>query len=184
MSLLQPRQAMLSHSSQTVIQPNFFVPQTSNSNVLVAQPSPTSSFVVPQHSPNSNLVLQPSSISPSQQRPHVDTPFWLVFIFGNVSRCNGCKGRISRGEDKKPLPPPDDIVLGHKEYIIYQNSKSGNFEQSRDKRNVYYHPWKTCIAPYFCDFDPCQHISVPDSVSEKLQAVHKAFILKEFGVYV
>lgn len=170
--------------SNFVIPPNFFVPRTSNSNVLVAQPSPTSSFVVPQHSPNSNLVLQPSPISPSQQRPHVDTPFWLVFIFGNVSRCNGCKGRISRGEDKKPLPPPNDIVLGHKEYIIYQNSKSENFEQSRDKRNVYYHPWKTCIAPYFCNFDPCQHISVPDSVSEKLQAVHKAFILKEFGVYV
>ena len=29
------------------------------------------------------------------QRPCVDTPFWLAFIFGNVSRCNGCKGKIA-----------------------------------------------------------------------------------------
>jgi hypothetical protein len=119
--------------------PNLMVSQPSpNPNLMVPQPSPNPNLMVPQPSPNPNLIVpQHSSTSSQLQRPCVTLPFWLVFIFGNVSRC---KGRISRGEDKKLLPPPDDIVFGHKEYVIYQNSKSGNFEQSRKKRNVYYHP--------------------------------------------
>ena len=88
------------------------------------------------------------------QRPCVDTPFWLAFIFGNVSRC---KGKIARDANNKVLPPPDDIVFGHKEFVIFQNYHSGMFEQSREKRNVYYHTWKTCIAPHFSDFDPFKH---------------------------
>ena len=69
-----------------------------------------------------------SSQSPSEQgpgvsysqerRPSVESPFWILFIFGNISRCNGCKGRISRDQNKKLLPPLDDIVFGHKEYVI------------------------------------------------------------------
>lgn len=117
-----------------------------------------------------------------EKRPRVDTPFWVVFIFGNISRCNGCKGRISRGENRKVLPPPDDIVLGHKEFVVFQNPRSGNFEQSREKRNVYYHPWKTCIAPNFSDFRPTEHIAIPDAVKEKLLPVHRYLITKEFGV--
>ena len=173
-------------SLNSSVHSNFVVPQSSPStSFVIPQPSPNSSFIVPQPSLSSNFVVsQSSAISPQQQRPRVDTPFWMVFIFGNVSRCNGCKGRISRGEDKKPLPPPDDIVLGHKEYIVYHNSKTGNFEQSREKRNVYYHPWRTCIAPNFCDFDPTQHIIVPDSVRGKLLTVYKALILREFSVHV
>ena len=96
----------------------------------------------------------------------------------------GAKEGYPGGEDKKPLPPLDDIVLGHKEYVVYHNSKTGNFEQSWDKRNVYYHPWMTCTAPHFCDFDATHHITVPDTVSGKLLTIHKAFILREFGVHV
>ena len=44
-------------------------------------------------------------------RSDVGSPFWLCFVHGNISRCNGCKGRIARGQDKKPLPPPDDLVI-------------------------------------------------------------------------
>ena len=113
----------------------------------------------PGHTHASPRVLSPLPVS-SFPHEHVETPFWIVFIFGNISRCNGCKGRISRSVDNKVLPPPDDIVLGHKEYVVYQNSRSGLFEQSKDKRNVYYHPWKTCIAPHFMDFDPDRHIVI------------------------
>ena len=159
-SFVVPQPPLISNFVITQLSSNFVVPQPSlNFSVLVAQPSPNSNFVVPQPSPNSNLMAS------QQQRPCVDTPFWLVFIFGNVSRCNGYKGRISIGEDKKPLSPPDDIVLGHKEYIIYQKPKSGNLEQSEDKRNVNYHLWRTCIAPHFCNFDATQHITIPDSVT-------------------
>ena len=31
------------------------------------------------------------------------------------------------------LHAPDDIVLGHKKYVMLQNLHSGNFELSRDK---------------------------------------------------
>ena len=109
------------------------------------------------HSPTSSSLAMPQQMSTPQQRPFVDSPFWVRFIFGNISRCNGCKGKISRGGDKKLLPPPDDIVLGHKEYVIFHNPRSGNFEQSREKRNVYYHPWKTCVAPHF---SKCTHYSL------------------------
>ena len=154
---------------------------------------PTSHESLPLYrSPSSMFSPGLSSQSPSEQgpgmsysqerRPSVESPFWILFIFGNISRCNGCKGRISRDQNKKLLPPPDDIVFGHKEYVIFQNQRSGMFEQSRDKRNVYYHPWKTCIAPHFSDFDPKKHIVVLESVKGKLLHMHKQFILKEFGV--
>jgi hypothetical protein len=80
------------------------------------------------------------------------------------------------------LPPPDDVVLGHKEYVLFQNPKSGMFEQSREKRNVYYHPWLTCIAPNFRNFQPSQHITISASVKEQLNRQHKDFLGKEFGI--
>ena len=72
------------------------------------------------------------------QKPFVDTPFWLALLFGNVSRCNGCKGKIARDANSKVLPPPDDIVFGHK---VFLNPRSGMFEQSREK----------CLLPHLED---------------------------------
>ena len=115
-------------------------------------------------------------------RPPVDLPFWVVTIFGNVSRCQGCKGKIRRADNKKPLPPPNDIVLQHQEYVVYNNPRTGRFEQSREKRNVYYHPWRTCVAPHFLDFSPSQHIAVSDGV--QLLPQHKELLRSEFGVFI
>ena len=64
--------------------------------------------------------LIPTPMLEPMQRPHVDSPFWLTFIFGNVSRCNGCKGKISRRPDNKLLPPPDDIVLGTRSMLYFR----------------------------------------------------------------
>ena len=36
------------------------------------------------------------------ERPAIDSPFTVDFVHGNISRCNGCKGRISRG-DQLPM---------------------------------------------------------------------------------
>ncbi len=49
----------------------------------------------------------PVMLPTNQQRPLVDSPFWICFIKGNISRCNGCEGRA--------LSPPDDLVLHHRE---------------------------------------------------------------------
>ena len=103
-------------------------------------------------------------------------------MFGNVSRCNGCKGKIARDPNKKALPPPDDIVLQHKEYVVYQNSRTGYYEQSRDVRNVYYHPWKTCIASHFADFQAIHHIKIKPEVLQKFQIEHVTHFQTEFGL--
>ena len=47
-----------------------------------------------------------------KDRPAVERAFWVTFIFGSISRSKGCKDKILRSESKKPLPPPNDIVLG------------------------------------------------------------------------
>lgn len=132
------------------------------------------------------LISAASMYSPSprlpRERPCVETSFWLVFIFGNISRCNGCKGKICRDVNKKLLPPPDDIVLGHKKFVVFQNPNSGIFEQSREKRNVYYHPWLTCIAPHFRDFNPDHHIIISEAMKVKLHSEHKKYLENEFGI--
>lgn len=96
--------------------------------------SPSSAFTTV--SGMSSQQLDPGANFSQTQRAIVESPFWVAFIFGNFSRCNGCKGKISRDQNKKVLPPPDDIVFGHKEYVIYQNQRSGIFEQSHDKRSL------------------------------------------------
>ncbi len=123
--------------------------------------------------------LVPISID---RRPAVGDPFFVCFLHGNISRCNGCKGRIRRAEDKKPLPPPDDIVLRHKEFVIFQNPNSGMFQQTHTPRNVYYHPQRTCVAPHFLGFIPTQHIVTDKSVSARFTQDHLQHLYSEFGL--
>ena len=142
--------------------------------------------LIPTHFPYNSLSASPH-LSPASQHtplPPDDIPFWLVFVFGNVSRCNGCKGKINRDENKRPLPPPGDIVLGHQEYVVFHNPRSGMFEQSREKRNVYYHPWRKCVVRCFSDFDPCRHIMIPDNVKRLLLSEHRSLMQQEFGYSV
>ena len=156
-----------------------FINQSPGQCTGLGQPPP----LVPIASPSSATLTATSPIHPaSQQRPRVESPFWVTFMFGNVSRCNGCKGKIARDPNKKALPPPDDIVLQHKEYVIYQNSRTGHYEQSRDVRNVYYHPWKTCIASHFSDFQAANHIRVKSEVLQKFQIEHFTHFQTEFGL--
>ena len=160
--------------------------QVNYSNVQIASGpppllrAPLSQCVTP---PRKNYTIPPPELSQQhEQRPIIESPFWVAFVFGNVSRCNGCKGRIRRAPDNRPLPPPDNLVLGHKEYIVFSNPRTGRFEQSRDKRNVYYHPWKTCIIPNFVNFDPREHLVIADDVKSKLLPSHMELLSFEFGV--
>ena len=123
----------------------------------------------------------PTAGQSASQRQFVENPFWLTFVFGNISRCNGCKGKIQRGENKRPLPPPDDIVFGHREFVIFSNPRSGAYEQSKEKRNVYYHVKKSCVAPYFVDFD-ISSVVIPEDVKSQLQVGHKHHLSKEFNL--
>ena len=106
--------------------------------------------------------------------------FYIMFISGNISRCQGCAGRILRTPDGKPLPPPDDLVVQHKEQVLFQNPKTGNFQLSHDFRNVYYHPRQSCIKRKFPSFLTTQHLRINSDVAIKLASVHKNYLFQEF----
>ena len=46
--------------------------------------------------------------------------FWVMFVSGNISRCQDCSGKIWRGVNGKPLLPPDDLVVQHKQQVLVQ----------------------------------------------------------------
>ena len=105
----------------------------------------------------------PSTVpqSPVQQQPSQADIFWVMMISGNISHCQGCSGKILRGGDGKPLPPPDDLVMQHKEYyVLFQNPRSGVFQLSRYLRNVYYHPYLSCIRSKFPSFQAGQQLRI------------------------
>ena len=131
-------------------------------------------------SPCSSATFQSTFVSPVQQDklPSVHVPFWICFAKGNISRCNGCKGRIGR------LPPPGDIVLQHKERVLFLNPNTGVYQLSRDYRNVYYHALNSCVAPHFSDFSADSHIKVDCSVQGKLVEVHVQHMLKQFNINI
>ena len=95
---------------------------------------------------------------------------------GNISRCNGCKNKIGQ------LPPPGDIVLQHKKWVIFLNPNTEVYQLSRDHLNVYYHALTACVYPHFNDFSADVHIKVDRSV--ELSSIHVQHMLKEFNIKV
>ncbi len=105
-----------------------------------------------------------------------------MLLVGNISRCQGCGGKIERGPDGKVLPPPNDLVIQHKENVMFQNPHSGNFQLSRELRNVYYHPRSLCLQQKFPTFQPAQHIRASNSVFICLTVQHMDYLKKEFAI--
>ena len=114
----------------------------------------------------------------------IDPPclFWVMIVFGNISRCQGCTERIMRGPGGKPLPPPGDLVLQHKEHVIFQNPKTGNFQLSCDLRNVYYHARLVCVRSKYSTFNGHQHLRISHDVQQCLTSQHKAYLAEEFSI--
>ena len=137
-------------------------------------PSP----ILTYDSPCSSETFQSAFISSVQQEklPSVNFPFWICFVKGNISRCNGCKNKIGR------LPPPQDIVLQHKERVLFLNPNTGVYQLSRDHHNVYYHALTACAYPHFNDFSADVHIKVDCSV--ELSTIHIQHMLKEFNINI
>jgi len=86
-----------------------------------------------------------TGLNPSVTGININYLFWFVFVSGNIARCQGCSGRIMRDAGGKPLPPPNDLVIQHKEQIMFNNPNTGKYQLSRDYRNVYYHARVNCI---------------------------------------
>lgn len=125
-------------------------------------------------------VAAPTCSNISDIDPHC--LFWVVIVSGNISRCLGCFERIMRGPDGKPLPPPDDLVLQHKEQVMFQNPKTGNFQLSYDLRNVYYHARLVCVRRKYSIFNGPQYRRVSYDVQGCLTSQHKVYLAKEFSI--
>ena len=108
------------------------------------------------------------------------SPFVLLFVKGNISKCSGCGQKDLRDSCGKPHPPPNDLCLQHKEYVIFENPNTKQKQQSRDLRNVYYHARKLCIFKKYPDL----RVIVPSDTKLKLTTAHMQHILQEFGLNI
>ena len=133
------------------------------------------------HSPSASVVYAPL-VTTVPCTPVEEDTFWLQFIKGNISRCNGCGKRDLRGVDGKPKPPPHDLCLQHKEYVIFENTHTGMHQLFSDLRNVYYHASVRCVTQKHGDFNPSRNVKVGGEVKMKLSRVHLAYLLSEFGL--
>ena len=174
-----------------------------NSTPVVAQAPSSGQIGLPQKSPAVNVIagLLQQIVSSSGSRPsaslshpsvlvqpspriEMSNLFWVMFLTGNISRCQGCGGKIERGADGKVLPPPNDLVVQHKEQVVFQNPNTGTFQLSRDNRNVYYHPRLLCLQRKFSSFEAAKHIKVSQQIFLRMTIVHKQYLTEQFAIQI
>jgi len=63
-----------------------------------------------------------SSVHPTAPDSSVGQPFCVMFLNARISKCQGCRGTIEQGQSS-----PGDIVLQHKEYVLFQNPRTGSW---------------------------------------------------------
>ena len=142
------------------------------------QPSPSLINVPMQVS--TPLFYAPLYLSGETQSPKKEEredPFYLTFIRGNISRCTGCKMRNLRTPSGAPHPPPNDLCLQHKEFVVFENPHTGLHQLSHDLRNVYYHAHRQCVGEQ-------AKIIVPSDVRARLNSIHMHHLMQEFGLNI
>ena len=162
----------LDTSSTSTLSPNVIA-----ANLVSKLISQLLSFSGSSNPGNATSMVNQATITSNVIDPHC--LFWLMIVYGNISKCQGCSERIMRGSDGKPLAPPGDLVLQHKEQVLFQNPKTGNFQISHDLRNVYYHARFECIRRKYPTFNG-RCISM--DIQHHLTGQHKAYLAKEFGM--
>ena len=109
-----------------------------------------------------------------------ETPFYLVFVKGNISKCGGCGKKDLRDLSGKPHPPPEDLCLQHKEFIMFDNPHTGLRQRSHDQRNVYYHARKACAEKNCCH----PKVIIATEIRVRLSTIHMHHIMQEFGLEI
>ena len=146
-------------------------------NTNITSISNTANFLSPLSQPPLLLHLSPQSSSQISPGPSssVGQPFCLMFHNAKISRCQGCRGQI------QSCSSPYDIILQHKEHVLFQNPHSGNWQMSRDLRNTYYHAKLQCLTSKHPDFHSSE-IIVSHYMKERLNHAHIYFLQEEFGL--
>ena len=95
-----------------------------------------------------------------------DSPFYLYFITGNISKCAGCGNKYM-----KPPIPPYDLCVQHREWRSFTTAG-----QSQSKfAPAYYHVNLPCIQknwPQFCIND----LKINEDIAAKLTPIHLEFL--------
>ena len=104
----------------------------------------------------------------------VQQPFRICFVTGNISVCNGCKGKYH-----KESGPPHDLCVQHEEWRTF--TPSGSTTQQSRFGNVYYHCNVPCICAVWPSFVPSS-IVVSPSIQAKLDGVHKQWLHTAFNI--
>ena len=95
------------------------------------------------------------------------------FIGGNISVCNGCKGKY------KKLGPPHDICLQHEEWRSF--TPHGSSTPQTRFGIVYYHCSISCVRSVWPSFLP-NSVVVPEYIWPRLLLHHKNMLRTTFGI--
>ena len=117
----------------------------------------------PSSPPSFSYDIPPFSPSPTQAE---DQPFYLYFICGNISVCQGCGNKFW-----KPPTPPYDLCLQYKEWRSFSvdNCPQTKFSPA------YYHVSLFGVQRNWPMFHPANVVVTPE-ISIKLNQVHKDFL--------
>ena len=118
------------------------------------------------------IAHNPVTMSPNNTA-NVTNPrclFWVMIVFGNINFLDvtWCYKRNMRGSGGKPLPPPDDLVLQHKEQVMFQNPKTGNCQLSCNLSNVYYYACMVCVSRKYPKFNGQRYLRISNNVATTL----------------
>ena len=76
---------------------------------------------------------------------------------------------------------PLDIVLQHKEQIVFQNPNTGTWQLSRDLR-THYHVSHKCVVSKYPNFNPSHDLKVSSAVRQRLDDCHFRIVTTAFGI--
>lgn len=114
-----------------------------------------------------------------------NNPFSLVFLSDHprVTTCTGCSRRFARRADGSPFPPPDDIVITHKECRPWKE-KSGILRLGKEQA-VYFHVNVACVRKGnsidSAGFNGTQ-VQIHPIVKQRLTDEHKTFLQTQLNI--
>ena len=127
----------------------------------------------PQATPTTTATTSATRQRPRKPKltPTTTTPFEVIDITGNISKCAGCWGLLKAGPSpsKKGKDPLDEkVCVRHKEHDFFFHQQSGEFRPKFEHKH--YHINIECITKRNPHFDPSNAV-----IMLKKQPMNKAF---------
>ena len=143
--------------------------------------------VIPVQRPPPPLIQVPmqtyeyQSASSTPHFPAPLAPFSLVFLFGNIRMCSGCRRSFPKKPDGDFADPPYNLAVKHEEEREFLHPSTR--EKMSKYGNAYYHVFSSCLEAKWPDFSPSQ-VHISSEVHQKLLPIHKQLLLTNFGLHL